>query len=322
MPDFDVFLSHNSRDKPAVHELKRRLEDRGIRVWLDEEQLVPGRPWQPLLEKGIEGAATGAVLVGKDGIGPWEHAEMRALLRQAVESGKPVIPLLLPNAPPTKPPLPLFLEDYTWVDLRSGFADEGIDSLIWGITGKKPEPVEQQREPETTEVEKGAREPDTRVAEKARSGSNRALGWSAGIAALAAISGLGYWLLVIPPPAPSPVPTPEPSQPSTPAPTPASTPTAASTPTPSPKPLPVREPAVSPTPPKLVRLPQPYSMDRPASAYAAPDENAKVIEQLAAGRWFKVLWRVEDTDWYAYDSMYGMRAFFRGDVVRPSTDPD
>lgn len=107
--DFDVFLSHNSKDKPVVRALARRLAERGIHVWLVEDQLIPGRAWQPLLERGIERSATGAVLVGRDGLGPWEDEEMQALLRQAVTDGKPVIPVLLPGAP-KQPELPLFLD--------------------------------------------------------------------------------------------------------------------------------------------------------------------------------------------------------------------
>lgn len=33
---FDVFLSYNDRDKPAVRELARLLEKHGLKVWLDE----------------------------------------------------------------------------------------------------------------------------------------------------------------------------------------------------------------------------------------------------------------------------------------------
>jgi hypothetical protein len=135
---FDVFLSHNSKDKPAVRALARRLEGCHIRVWLDEDQLIPGRNWQPLLEAAIEQSATGAVLVGRDGAGPWQDEEMQALLDQAVRQGKPVIPVLLPDAP-EKPELPLFLRNRTWVDLRAGSSEEGLDRLIWGITGEKPE---------------------------------------------------------------------------------------------------------------------------------------------------------------------------------------
>ena len=40
---FDVFISHTSRDKPAVRRLAKALKERGIRVWFDEWELVPGQ---------------------------------------------------------------------------------------------------------------------------------------------------------------------------------------------------------------------------------------------------------------------------------------
>jgi len=134
--DFDCFLSHNSKDKPAVRALAARLTAAGVRVWLDEEQLVPGRNWQPLLAEGIERSATGAVLIGADGLGPWEDEEMQALLRRAVREGRPVIPVLLPGAP-QQPELPLFLANRTWADLRDGLAGAGFDLLLWGIRGRR-----------------------------------------------------------------------------------------------------------------------------------------------------------------------------------------
>ncbi len=42
---FHVFLSHNSDNKPAVRELARALKGRGIRYWLDAEQLPPRTLW-------------------------------------------------------------------------------------------------------------------------------------------------------------------------------------------------------------------------------------------------------------------------------------
>ncbi len=69
-PEFDVFLSHNSKDKPAVRRLADALEDRGVRAWLDERELIPGRPWQKALERILETCRTTAVLVGADGLGP------------------------------------------------------------------------------------------------------------------------------------------------------------------------------------------------------------------------------------------------------------
>jgi len=40
--DFDAFLSHNSSDNPACRDLKRILQDRGLTVWFDEDELRPG----------------------------------------------------------------------------------------------------------------------------------------------------------------------------------------------------------------------------------------------------------------------------------------
>ena len=134
---FDVFLSHNSKDKAAVRELKQRLSHASLRVWLDEDELRPGIPWQELLEAGIRDSRSVAVLVGFDGLGPWEDEEMQAALRLAVKDKRPVIPLLLPGAP-AQPELPLFLGNRTWVDLRSGYSAGALNNLIWGITGQKP----------------------------------------------------------------------------------------------------------------------------------------------------------------------------------------
>ena len=63
---------------------------------------------------------------------------MRACLSQYVERKLPVIPVLLPGAP-QKPALPVFLGGLTWVDLREGITDDGLDRLEWGITGKRPD---------------------------------------------------------------------------------------------------------------------------------------------------------------------------------------
>ena len=104
---FDVFLSHNSSDKPTVIRLAEALKDRGLRPWLDVWDLQPGLPWQKALEEIIETVPAAAVLVGGDGLGPWEESEMRACLSEYVKRELPVIPVLLPGTP-RKPKLPPF----------------------------------------------------------------------------------------------------------------------------------------------------------------------------------------------------------------------
>jgi len=141
---FDVFLSHNSKDKPDVKRVGEALKKRGISVWLDEWELRPGHSWQEGLEHIVTTCKSAAVFVGENRMGPWEDPEMKALLRRFVEEKKsgnvvPVIPILLPNAPDGLK-LPLFLEEFTWVDLRDGVKKDGLDRLVWGITGTKPNP--------------------------------------------------------------------------------------------------------------------------------------------------------------------------------------
>lgn len=137
---FDVFLSHNSADKPMVRRLAKKLQTRGLRVWLDESHLIPGRPWQEELESIISRVNAVAVLIGGSGVGPWEMPEMRACLQESVRRGLPVIPVLLPGAP-AEPELPVFLREFTWVDLRGGLRKKGVDRLHWGITGEAPKEI-------------------------------------------------------------------------------------------------------------------------------------------------------------------------------------
>jgi len=133
--DFDVFLCHNSEDKPAVKKIGEMLRDVGILPWLDESELRPGLSWQRALEEQIEQIKSAAVFVAKSGIGPWQRREVDAFLREFVDRDCPVIPVLLQDAPDLKR-LPIFLKGLTWVDFRKTEPDP-MEQLIWGITGDK-----------------------------------------------------------------------------------------------------------------------------------------------------------------------------------------
>ena len=134
---FDVFLCHNSQDKPEVIEIAQQLQRRGLKSWLDVRDLRPGLSWQAELGKQIENIKSAAVFVGRSGIGPWQEEEIDAFLRQFKKRECPVIPVLLADAP-KKPDIPIFLEGMMWVDFRQSESDP-MEQLIWGITGIKPE---------------------------------------------------------------------------------------------------------------------------------------------------------------------------------------
>ncbi|SEA91907.1 TIR domain-containing protein [Thiothrix caldifontis] len=135
---FDIFLSHNSKDKTVIREIKQLLRERELSCWLDEDELQPGMNWMPLLEKAIATCQSAGAFVSSNGIGPWEDEEIQALLTKAVRNKIPVIPVLLPGEY-DPPELPLFLGNRTFIDMRSGITSVLIDKLYWGITGKKSE---------------------------------------------------------------------------------------------------------------------------------------------------------------------------------------
>ncbi|MGA7194749.1 MAG: toll/interleukin-1 receptor domain-containing protein, partial [Anaerolineales bacterium] len=140
--DFDVFLSHNGKDKPAVEEIGNKLQQKyKVKCWLDKWNLIPGNPWQEEIEEALDRCQTFAVFVGPSGVGPWENEEMRSALdTRAHDKTRRVIPILLPGAPDSKSlKLPRFLARLTWVDFRAGLNDDNALHLVYcGIKGIAP----------------------------------------------------------------------------------------------------------------------------------------------------------------------------------------
>jgi TIR domain len=56
--EYDVFISHSSKDKPVVRQLAERLRGDGLRVWLDEWIIQPGDSIPLAIENGLEQSRT------------------------------------------------------------------------------------------------------------------------------------------------------------------------------------------------------------------------------------------------------------------------
>ena len=139
---YDVFLSHNSKDKPAVEWLATKLTDQAkLTVFLDIWNLVPGDPWQEDLENALAASTTVAVFLGPAGISGWHNEELRnALSTRVGDRARRVVPILLPGTEmPEENEIPAFLQRLTWVDFRPGLEDpEAFHRLVAGIRGEAP----------------------------------------------------------------------------------------------------------------------------------------------------------------------------------------
>ncbi len=135
--DFDVFLCYNSSDTPAACQLALQLSERGVRAWLDIWELRPGLSWQQAIETQIENTKTVAVLIGQDGIGPWQRMEVEAGIQKFIAYTCPIIPVILQEAPPSIQ-LPMFLSTIQSVDFRATDVAYALHLLICGIKGIQP----------------------------------------------------------------------------------------------------------------------------------------------------------------------------------------
>lgn len=128
---FDVFLSYHSADAEWVGALKAALEAKGIRVWLDSEQIRPGDLFPNALSRAISSVRSVVLVLSPGSVASaWVQEEFTLALAQR----RHVIGALLDDVEP-----PGFLQGRTWVDFRDAAAfAAGVDQLVFGITGTRP----------------------------------------------------------------------------------------------------------------------------------------------------------------------------------------
>jgi WD40 repeat protein len=112
---YDVFLSHNSQDKPRVRKLAEQLRDAGLRVWFDEWIIKPGDDIYLAIENGLEAARVQVLCLSPAALGSdWVALERSTVLfRDPTNAGRRFVPLLLADCDQ-----PDTLRRYKYVDFR------------------------------------------------------------------------------------------------------------------------------------------------------------------------------------------------------------
>lgn len=112
---YDIFLSHSSKDKLAVRELAERLKGDGLRVWLDEWEIKPGDSISLKIEQGLESSRTLILVMSSDAFASdWVTLERHtALFRDPTSQQRRFIPLRLDDAP-----LKDILKQFSYIDWR------------------------------------------------------------------------------------------------------------------------------------------------------------------------------------------------------------
>jgi hypothetical protein len=117
-----IYISHSMEDIEIAERISKILKERGYKIWIALEQILPGMRWQSSIEDALNRAAVLLVLVSPN------SAESRFVKQEwsyMQSSGKPVIPLILDQS--TR--IPFGLADLLHIRLDSDF-DQGISKLI------------------------------------------------------------------------------------------------------------------------------------------------------------------------------------------------
>ena len=119
---YDVFLSHNSKDKPCVRKLVERLRAAGLRVWFDDWVIRAGDALYLAIEHGLEASRTLVLCMSPAAFdSDWVGLERETVLfRDPTNRGRRFIPVLLADCD-----IPATLRRYKYVDYR----DEGDAAL-------------------------------------------------------------------------------------------------------------------------------------------------------------------------------------------------
>lgn len=141
---YDIFISHNSRDKEVIVPILERLNDEyDIRTWLDKWDLFAASDWASAIEEALQSCASCAVFLGSHGWGQHHLAEARqALSRKERHPNFKVIPILLPGAGEDDINVlaDLFTRQHR-VDFTNGLDDEeAFRRLLAAIRGDAPGP--------------------------------------------------------------------------------------------------------------------------------------------------------------------------------------
>lgn len=99
--EYDVFLSHSSKDKAVVRPLARRLRKDGLTVWFDEWVLKPGDSIPARVEEGLEHSRVLVLCMSANAFASeWAQLEAGTFrFRDPLNKDRRFIPLRLDEAP-------------------------------------------------------------------------------------------------------------------------------------------------------------------------------------------------------------------------------
>ena len=99
--EYDVFLSHSSKDKAVVRELATRLRKDGLEVWLDEWVIQPGDSIPSLISEGLTQSRILVLCMSANAFGSdWVTLEHQTVMfRDPMNKNRRFVPIRIDGSP-------------------------------------------------------------------------------------------------------------------------------------------------------------------------------------------------------------------------------
>jgi hypothetical protein len=128
-----AFISHSTRDKPFVRKLAADLVASGVKVWLDEQQILVGDSIPEKIAQGLAESDFFLIVVSANSVdSAWVQKELSSALVHEIERRKvTVLPIKLDGVP-----MPGTIHDKLYADFSRSYED-GLAKLLQSIRARE-----------------------------------------------------------------------------------------------------------------------------------------------------------------------------------------
>jgi len=125
-----VFIAYSSNDKEFAEEIAESLQKRGLRIWIDIQQIKPGDKLIQKIKEGLRKSGFFLAIVSESAIkSPMTEKEFKmAVVRERDGKWPRVIPVKIDDVD-----MPEYLRDKVYLDIRKGY-QEGLDKIMQVVT--------------------------------------------------------------------------------------------------------------------------------------------------------------------------------------------
>lgn len=139
---FDLFCSYRSTESARVMKVVNALRGRGLTVFVDNEQSVPGDQFIDVLERGIASSRGGLIFLSPQSVASgWVKDEYHYFLGRRSRTGAfRIVPVLLEDCA-----IPVFLAQTQHLDLRAVSADGPLPASVTAVIERVAEAIKRER---------------------------------------------------------------------------------------------------------------------------------------------------------------------------------